>query len=344
MYFVVIDGEEEALDEWELDSEEGESDLDSTVETSTMDRQSRGKEAYRVLSGICPDEQCGAKLFFPGYDSSIECTSCGQRHEQKTLKNLQQVTNPDVALHNILKNLLLGTAKPKKGADLVKVAGLSNYQCKLVSPLLTKYGMDKQSGKAKLLTEMGQRETFDCGILGDRAFLIDPKHIETIGYGRDRTGSMNYLKQTLDAIKKSNDGEERLLPIHADGDGHCLVHAVSRALVGRELFWHALRENLKTQLEDNLTTYQNLFCDFVDADEWKDIIAESDPDFMPMNGEPLGLRNMHIFGLANLLRRPIVLLDSIAGMQSSGDYSGQWWCIWYYDVYRWYKKVHLCCF
>ena len=47
---------------------------------------------------------------------------------------------------------------------------------------------------------------------------------------------MRYLKATLDAIKQANNNEETLLPIHADGDGHCLVHAVSRALVGRSYF------------------------------------------------------------------------------------------------------------
>lgn len=38
-------------------------------------------------------------------------------------------------------------------------------------------------------------------------------------------------------------------------------------------------------------------------------------------GVPLGLRNIHIFGLANVLHRPIILLDSLSGMRSSGDYS-----------------------
>ena len=282
-----------------------------------------GRGPYRVLSGLCPDDQCKAKLFFPAYDSSVECTDCGQRHNKDELKNLSEVTNPDVAIHNILKNILLGSSKPKKGTDSVKVSGLSNYQCKLVSPLLTQYGMDKQTGKAKLLTEMGQGAIFDCGILSDRAFLIEEKHIDTIGYGRDRTGSMNYLKETLQAMKKANNNEERILPIHADGDGHCLVHAVSRALIGRELFWHALRENLKIHLEESLVNYRNLFCDFVDINEWSDIIAECDPEFVPLNGEPLGLRNIHIFGLANVLRRPIILLDSLSGMRSSGDYSGE---------------------
>lgn len=32
---------------------------------------------------------------------------------------------------------------PKKGSDTVKVNGLSNYHCKILSPLFTSYGMDK---------------------------------------------------------------------------------------------------------------------------------------------------------------------------------------------------------
>ena len=282
-----------------------------------------GKGQYRVLSGYCPDPQCHTKLFFPAYDSSVECTSCGQRHQRTALQQVEEVRNPDVALHNILKNLLVGNFKPKKGADSVKVLGLSNYQCKLVSPLLTKYGMDKKTGEARLLRDMGQGEEFDCGLLADRAFMIEPEHINVTGYGRDSTGSMKYLRQTLEAIQKSNDNEERLLPIHADGDGHCLVHAVSRALIGREIFWHALRENLKQHFIFKLETYKMLFKDFIDADEWLEIIAECDPSYLPLGGEPMGLRNIHIFGLANVLKRPIVLLDSLVGIQSSGDYTGK---------------------
>ncbi|XP_052065392.1 deubiquitinating protein VCPIP1-like [Mytilus californianus] len=283
---------------------------------------SRRREDYKVLCGTCPDEQCRAKLFFPAYDKSIECTSCGQRHEKSTLQNIAEVTNPSVALHNILKNILLGNVKPKKGADNVKVLGLSNYVCKLVSPILTRYGMCKKTGKAQLLTELGQPPVFDCGkILGDRAFVIDEENLSITGYGRDKSGSLKYLSGTLDVIKDVNDGEERLVAIHADGDGHCLVHAVSRALVGRELFWHALRVNLMNHFNENLDRYKDLFKDFVDRDEWNDIIQECHPEFCPRDGEPLGLRNIHVFGLANVLRRPIILLDSIEGMQSSGDYS-----------------------
>lgn len=281
------------------------------------------KKDKRILSGTCPDPKCQARLFFPAHGSvSIECTDCGQRHEQKNLLNVEEVTDPDVVLHNLLRNALLGvTGAPKKGTELVKVMGLSNYHCKLLSPLLTRYGMDRQSGKAKLLRDMNQGEVFDCSLLGDRAFLIEPEHVATMGYGRDRSGSLIYLHDTLEEVKKSNGNRECLIPVHVDGDGHCLVHAVSRALVGRELFWHALRENLKQNFKQNLDHYKALFHDFIDAAEWEDIITECDPLFVPPEGVPLGLRNIHIFGLANVLHRPIILLDSLSGMRSSGDYS-----------------------
>lgn len=281
------------------------------------------KKDKRILSGTCPDPKCQARLFFPAHGSvSIECTDCGQRHEQKNLLSVEEVTDPDVVLHNLLRNALLGvTGAPKKGTELVKVMGLSNYHCKLLSPLLTRYGMDRQSGKARLLRDMNQGDVFDCSLLGDRAFLIEPEHVSTMGYGRDRSGSLVYLHDTLEEVKKSNGNRECLVPVHVDGDGHCLVHAVSRALVGRELFWHALRENLKENFKQNLDHYKALFQDFIDAAEWEDIITECDPLFVPPEGVPLGLRNIHIFGLANVLHRPIILLDSLSGMRSSGDYS-----------------------
>uniref|UniRef100_A0A3Q3DEF0 Deubiquitinating protein VCPIP1 n=1 Tax=Hippocampus comes TaxID=109280 RepID=A0A3Q3DEF0_HIPCM len=292
----------------------------SSAETATPLKKDK-----RILSATCPDPKCQASLFFPAHCSvSIECTECGQRHEQKNLLNVQEVTDPDVVLHNLLRNALLGVAgAPKKGkaTELVKVMGLSNYHCKLLSPVLTRYGMDKLSGKAKLLRDMNQGETFDCSLLGDRAFLIEPDHVSTMGYGKDRSGSLLYLHDTLDEIKRANGNRECLIPVHVDGDGHCLVHAVSRALVGRELFWHALRENLKQNFKQNLDRYKDLFQDFIDAEEWEDIVNECDPLFVPPEGVPLGLRNIHIFGLANVLHRPIILLDSLSGMRSSGDYS-----------------------
>lgn len=279
-------------------------------------------EHHCFLCGVCPDEHCQTKLYFPSYDVSVECTNCGQRHPRDALRSIAEVTDPDVALHNMVRNLLMGNFAPKKTTDSVKVLGLSNYHCKLLSPLLTHYGMDKQ-GNPQPLCHLNQGDIFDCAkTLGSRAFLIQPEHIDIMGYGRDQTGSARYLHNTLQQIKLVNDDQEVLIPIHADGDGHCLVHGISRALVGRELFWHALRTNLRKHFEEHLGQYQALFCDFVDKDEWPHIIAESDPDYLPGPNEAMGLQNIHIFGLANVLRRPIILLDSLSGLQSFGDYSG----------------------
>ncbi|KAG9478871.1 hypothetical protein GDO78_012502 [Eleutherodactylus coqui] len=290
---------------------------------SPAQAQQQRRRDRRIFSGTCPDPKCRARLFFPAQGSaSIECTDCGQRHEQRQLLEVEEVTEPDVVLHNLLRNALLGVAgTPRRNTDMVKVMGLSNYHCKLLSPILARYGMDKQTGKAKLLRDMNQGDVFDCSLLGDRAFLIEPEHVDTVGYGKDRSGSLLYLHDTLEDIKKANSNQECFIPVHVDGDGHCLVHAVSRALVGRELFWHALRENLKKHLKENLDRYKALFHDFIDVAEWEDIINECDPWFVPPEGVPLGLRNIHIFGLANVLHRPIILLDSLSGMRSSGDYS-----------------------
>lgn len=286
----------------------------------------------RIFSGSCPDPKCQARLFFPAAQgsASIECTECGRRHEQRQLSGVEEVTDPDVVLHNLLRNALLGVsgAARSRGSggsnnsnEPVKVLGLSNYHCKLLSPILARYGMDKATGKAKPLRDMGQGPVFDCALLADRAFLIESEHVDAVGYGRDRSGSLSYLRDTLEAVRRANGGREGLVPVHVDGDGHCLVHAVSRALVGRELFWHALRENLQAHLRRNLPRYRALLSDFIDAAEWPDIVGECDPLFVPPDGVPLGLRNVHVFGLANVLHRPVILLDSLSGMRSPGDYS-----------------------
>ena len=53
--------------------------------------ESAKRAPYRVLSAYCPDSQCGTKLYFPAWDSSIECSNCGKRYEQKALQNVEQV-------------------------------------------------------------------------------------------------------------------------------------------------------------------------------------------------------------------------------------------------------------
>ncbi len=279
------------------------------------------RHKVQYFSATCLDPECQTTLYFPSHEASVECPSCGQRHTAGDLPDRKEVKGKETGFRVELAQLRQSYKTGKKTPELVKVKGISNYQCKLLSPLLTLYGMDK-TDKAKRLEDMGTGKTFDCGKLASRAFAIDKVHFKVVGYGRDRSGSERYLSDTLKEIAASNGNGEFLVPVHADGDGHCLVHAISRCLVGRELFWHALRTNLFDHLSSKQTQYIEMFKDFISDEEWKDIIAESAPDFHPPDGQALGLRNIHVFGLANVLKRPIVLLDSLSGMQSKGDYSG----------------------
>ncbi len=280
------------------------------------------EKRVKYCSATCPDPQCHTRLYFPSHEASVECSSCGQRHTVSELPDRQELKDSQEKFGVELAQLKQQYAAGKKTSELVKVKGISNYQCKLLSPLLTTHGMDSKSDVAKPLSDLGMGETFDCSKLSNRAFAIEECHLNTIGYGRDRSGSAKYLQDILQCLQKANGDLECLVPVHADGDGHCLVHAVSRCLVGRELFWHALRTSLQAHLRANVQRYKEMFKDFYSEEDWPDIIAEAGPDFHPPEGQELGLRNIHVFGLANVLHRPIILIDSLSGVQSSGDYSG----------------------
>lgn len=67
----------------------------------------------------------------------------------------------------------------------LQVKGISNYQCKLLSPLLTTHGMDKQD-QPRPLKELGPKmnNVFDCGKLASRAFAIEESFLNAAGYGQ----------------------------------------------------------------------------------------------------------------------------------------------------------------
>lgn len=48
------------------------------------------------------------------------------------------------------------------------------------------------------------RATFDCSVLSDRSFLISAEHLDILGYGRDQSGSLSYLAETLRRIEEAN--------------------------------------------------------------------------------------------------------------------------------------------
>lgn len=210
-----------------------------------------------VLSGDCPTKNCENRMFFLSETASIECKKCGRYYRTDELSSIQSLNKglqkfaPNMfnEIYDLLKlandgRFHSGDKDEEAHAERVQTerkpfpqhASVSQYQCKALSYFLTNYGMESATGRAKRLKEMGKPPIFDCSVLADRAFSIENDSMDEISYGWDRCGSSEYLADVLLAINKFNNNIENLVPIHADPDGHCLVHALSRALVGYQLF------------------------------------------------------------------------------------------------------------
>ncbi|CBY11973.1 unnamed protein product [Oikopleura dioica] len=242
----------------------------------------------------------------------VYCSGCGTTSNLNSLKNARE--SP------VCAKLLQHTLEMSKSLELVAFRGVHNFEAKLLSPFLSRYGMDRD-GSPKLLQEMNLGEKFDCGLLANRHFRIKDKQKSVSGSGKDKTVYQSgYLDDTLAIVAEANRLPEALIAAHADPDGHCLVHAISRAISGTQLFWHPLRMSIKDHLQSNLLQYRRLMVNYVEDSEWPVIIDEADPCYLS-GGATLGLRNIHVFALANVLKRPIILLDSKNGMGSVGDYS-----------------------
>jgi hypothetical protein len=130
--------------------------------------------------------------------------------------------------------------------------------------------------------------------------------IEALGFGRD-DGAFPFLERSL---------PDTLVPLHVDADGHCLSHSLSRGLIGKEYLWHALRKGLQQYMTEHREELVAFFkqhpalCGVVE--EMDDLIRRADPDQEVKSGSAvtvLGLGTEHIFAFANMLRRPILLID-----------------------------------
>lgn len=133
----------------------------------------------------------------------------------------------------------------------------------------------------------------------------------------------------LETLKVTN-----VAVLKADCDGHCLLHAVSRFLTGGEYLWHPLRHALyafmsspdgKEQLRKMFQ--MNFFLEGI-VEELDELAQRAHPDYpfnlpsAPQGTVPIstvrGLGDEHIFALACILRRPILLLDRPADAITDG--------------------------
>jgi len=127
-----------------------------------------------------------------------------------------------------------------------------------------------------------------------------------------------YLSPILDSLATM--GVE-LVPVKVDSDGSCLPHAISRCMVGKEILFDWLRGLLEKELTENQEAYKSVFQQGMDEEAWKshwnEIIEEAKPTHGCLTTRWLG-PGEHLVGMANVLRRPILLLDREINSQSSG--------------------------
>ena len=97
------------------------------------------------------------------------------------------------------------------------------------------------------------------------------------------------------------------------GDGNCMAHSVSRAMTGLEVFFHVLCTELHAELSSNAEFYRDgsIASGFYTQEDWTRDLESAGPSQMGQAG--MWMSGMHIFGMANVLRRPIFLVDARAG-------------------------------
>ena len=195
----------------------------------------------------------------------------------------------------------------------------SSFHYRLLSDLLTKYRL--RNGRVERFNGNDGNDTiYDCSNLSGYSFKIKSEQLGNGEYGID-ISAKEYLKETLDSIKLFNNAkEDPIEPLNVAGDGYCLLHAISRGLIGRELFWHPLLSNMNNNMRVNAESYQNLLDSFFSLEDINQYIRETCPDYQPEEGNNLGFTCFHIFVLSQVLCRPIILLD--ADMKANSEYTG----------------------
>ena len=88
--------------------------------------------------------------------------------------------------------------------------------------------------------------------------------------------------------------------------------------MGMEVYWHALRTAMHHRLRQDKAWYveEAGFQSF--ADLWDELVGAASPGYIPPENAD-GLEFMHVFCLANALRRPLIVFDGSSGAMDTGE-------------------------
>ena len=94
-----------------------------------------------------------------------------------------------------------------------------------------------------------------------------------------------------------------------------------RGLSGKEIFYDCLRANLQSELQSHEDFYRASLPYVLDDEDWSRQFNMWCTAAAPTHGDTVGeakwLEGIHILGLANVLKRPILLLDRWNCMQDN---------------------------
>ena len=148
---------------------------------------------------------------------------------------------------------------------------------------------------------------FLCGTVEENASIIDK-------------GAHEHLHSILNLFEQKG---AKFVPIKVEGDGNCLVHSISRSIGAHEHLYSVLRASLTAELIDNETFYRNVTGGFYHHDG-EGNYSEQIEWARPTSRAGQWMSPLHIFGLANVLKRPIILLDGrinpVPGSNGRGIY------------------------
>lgn len=123
-----------------------------------------------------------------------------------------------------------------------------------------------------------------------------------------------YLKGTLDKFRTHGID---LMPLKVQSDGSSLPHAISKGLVGFELYYDCFRADLQRELRNHEEWYRRILplgrlltTDVAWNAKWSEIVEAAAPTRGRRVLSENSLDGIHILAIANILRRPVLLLDT----------------------------------
>ena len=100
-----------------------------------------------------------------------------------------------------------------------------------MSPFLTRYGMERETGAPRLLVNMNLGATFDCGQLSNKIFRISRRDASQPGVGDVAQERDGYLAGTLRKIDQASNQDRSAI------QGMALLVMVLLQLFDRSVFY-----------------------------------------------------------------------------------------------------------